>query len=109
MARCCGKGGGMKDRFGRTIYMGWAEHELLWIEAALTLPRDERTAAFMDISEITGRTMMAIRFQAKRIRKRDAKHAAAIAKKQRIKTPAHWTLGPSQLRQPSMAQLMGCR
>ena len=101
----------MKDRFGRTIYMGWAEHELLWIEAALTLPRDERTAAFKDIGEITGRTIQAIRFQARRIRARDRRHAAAavVVKKQRIKTPPHWALGPSQLRQPSMAQLMGCR
>ena len=100
----------MKDRFGRTIYMGWAEHELLWIEAALTLSRNDRTAAFNDVAEMTGRTMRAIRFQAQRIRKRDEKHAAAVAvKKQRVQTPAHWMLGPSQLRQPTKAQLMGCR
>lgn len=40
----------------RGHFLPWAEHHLLMLEAAVTLPRREMLLAFQDISEITGRT-----------------------------------------------------
>jgi hypothetical protein len=59
-------GGGrmMLDRFGKPIRVGWAIHEILWIEAALTLPRAERLAAFEDIASMTGRTVAGVQTRA---------------------------------------------
>lgn len=47
----------MIDRFGKPIVIGWHDHELLYIYAALTLPKAERIAAYPDIAAMTGRTI----------------------------------------------------
>lgn len=57
----------MLDRFGKTVRVAWAEHEILWLKAAMTLPRTERWEAFQDISDMTGRTFAAITYQAQRL------------------------------------------
>lgn len=54
----------MKDRSGKTIYIAWARHEFIWLEAAMTLPKKQRLAAYRDISNMTGRSMDAIARQA---------------------------------------------
>lgn len=50
----------MIDRFGKKIVVGFAAHEILWIEAALTLPEHERLSAFQDIAGMTGRDLTTI-------------------------------------------------
>jgi hypothetical protein len=52
------------DRHGKRVYVGWAEHEVLWLEAALTLPRDQQYAAFHDIAEMRGSTFATVARQA---------------------------------------------
>lgn len=54
----------MKDRFGNRIDVGWAVHEEIWVEAALTLPKNMRTAAYQDIADMTGRSLGCVRFKA---------------------------------------------
>jgi len=63
----------MKDRFGRSIQVGWPEHHILWIEAAMTLPRAERNVAFNDIAEMTGRGYASVYYKYRDIlREREA-------------------------------------
>src|ERR1700744_3688011 len=45
------------DRFGKPIIIGWADFELEYINAALTLPKAERIAAYADIAFMTGRSI----------------------------------------------------
>lgn len=45
------------DRFGNRIYIGWADWEMEYIYAALTLSKAERIAAYPDIAAMTGRTI----------------------------------------------------
>lgn len=52
------------DRFGRPIRLGFADHEILWIEAALTLWGRARREAFEDISAMTGRSYESIQAKA---------------------------------------------
>jgi hypothetical protein len=52
------------DRFGKPVRIGFAEHECLWIKAAMELPRRERLAAFNDIADMTGRSTAQIRSKA---------------------------------------------
>ena len=54
----------MLDRFGDPIRVGWAEYELLYLQAAMTLTRTERLEAFFDIAAMTGRTFIAVRQRA---------------------------------------------
>lgn len=44
--------------------IGWAEHELLWLQAANALPHGKRYNALVDISNMTGRTFAAVNHQA---------------------------------------------
>lgn len=57
----------MIDRFGKTIKVDWSAHEELWVEAALSLPRIERTDALWDIAQMTGRGIHAVRAKAEKI------------------------------------------
>lgn len=108
----------MLDRFGSPGRVGWPEHSILWLEAALTLPRDQHSQAFQDIADMTGRTLNAVRFKAyalltQRLDVRIA-DAAAIKKAQHAAMLARRTarlcgLPPSQIPAPSMARLMGAR
>lgn len=55
----------MKDRWGRTIIVGWPEHHLLWLAAAWSLPNEDRKQALQEISDLTGRTYAAVYFRAR--------------------------------------------
>jgi hypothetical protein len=50
----------MIDRHGKPIRLSWAPHELEWVIAASALPRNERLAAYRDISDMTGRSIKAV-------------------------------------------------
>ena len=73
------------DRFGHDVILGWAAHEILWLEAALTLDVVERAEAYHDISEMTGRSVQAIRKKAStiqdehRMERARASYAATMA------------------------------
>lgn len=106
----------MIDRHGKPISVAYAEHELIWIRAAIRLPRDDRTEAFQDIAAMTGRTEFHIRAKATEIRakQRATSEMLSHAKPRRSLVPFRATFHPpralpSDLRQPSRAQLMGCR
>lgn len=62
----------MKDRWGRDSTVGYSEVELIWIRAALTLPRGERAAAFRDIASMMGRNLHAVLDKSYRMRAEDA-------------------------------------
>lgn len=98
----------MIDRFGKHIFIYFADHEILWIEAANHLDYHERQAAFRDIAELSGRHLNDVRKKAHRL-KRVQKEAAAKALAPAPKPKPVWILPPSQLKPPSMARLMGCR
>ena len=105
----------MISRFGQPIFLGWPEHHLEWIRAALTLDYKSRQFALQDIAEMTGRGIKAVRDRAKRIKEQD-KRQAKIANRRVMRLPPDWSrvssyraLGPSQIAPPAMARLMGCR
>ncbi len=54
----------MIDRHGMPVRVAFAEHELIWISAALRLDRHEHTAAFLDIASMTGRSLQSVQFKA---------------------------------------------
>lgn len=99
----------MKDRFGQDVLVCWAEHELEWVDAANTLEITERRAAFHEIAALSGRSYEAVRRFAYSMRERDRRHAKAWVEKKKLAAPTNNSLPPSELRQPTRAQLMGCR
>lgn len=99
----------MIDRYGHRIAVGWPEHHLEWIRAALTLDMKAKKAAFHDIAEMTGRGFKAVRARAYCINALDRRHAAAHLRRTVMRLPTAWSLPPSELRQPTKQQLMGCR
>jgi hypothetical protein len=50
----------MIGRDGKFIMVGWAEHEIHWLQAAMTLKGLERLEAYRDISAMTGRPVSAL-------------------------------------------------
>lgn len=72
----------MLDRYGRPIIVGWSETEMLWVEAALSLPHFSRIAAYEDIAGMTGRPLAMIQRkatligQARIAREREARMAS---------------------------------
>jgi hypothetical protein len=101
----------MIDRHGRPICIGYARHELIWIEAALSLPRIERRAALQDIADMTGRGYENIRAMAARMDnalEEQARNARRIVVPARA-MPKPRALAPSALSQPTRAHLMGAR
>src|ERR1700744_1774069 len=100
----------MIDRFGRIILIGYSEIELIWLEAANTLSPYERSQAFYDISQMTGRRISAIRVKANEMRQealderwKASARAVMTAKPFRGRIPSD---APSTLKQPSKAALM---
>lgn len=105
----------MLDRYGNRVLVGWALHELIWIEAALSLPsRALRAAAYEDIADLSGRGVLAVRDKANhmaalfRLASEAEQTARRILVAERSVRRAPVTL-PSDLRQPTMAQKMGAR
>jgi hypothetical protein len=94
------------DRYGNKIQLGWAAHELLWVEAAMTLFVEERPDAFRDIAAMSGRSYSAVRTKAYGLalqRRRDAAIDAAIAKRRR---KAGVYLDPSMIAWPTASEKM---
>lgn len=105
----------MIDRHGNIIRVAWAKHEMEWLHAAVTLPLIQRMAAFHDISDLTGRSFRQVQSQASRLRCKLVWAALPVeATARRIMAPIYNYRTapkalPSDLRQPTRAQLMGCR
>ncbi len=99
------------DRFGNKILSGWAAHEILYLKAAMELPRRERFDAFSDIAGITGRTVSAVQSKAYALHSRalvtwaeSANIVVAGRQAQGRPTPDTWILN-----QPTRAMLMAGR
>lgn len=102
----------------KRIYIGWTPVEMIYLQAALTLPRKEHTAAFQDIADMTHRSLSAVRTEAYRLyqivlddkaaqlaaARREA-HERAQAQMQARMPP----LAPSMLRPPTPEQLRSGR
>lgn len=99
----------MIDRYGKKVSIYWAEHELEWVRAAMTLPFRERQEAYRDISAMTTRPLQAVRDRATTIKTQEKRYAARMEKRVSAPSVPKVCLPPSQLRPPTMAQLMGCR
>jgi hypothetical protein len=101
-------------RWGKRIFAGWWDHEILMIEAANTLPACEYKSALRDIADITARGIRAVEQKGYRMMV-DAKTASIkeAARRITVAAPARSLtmadLPPSTIRGPSMAQLMGGR
>lgn len=107
---------------GRDIQVGWSDHHIVWIEAAMTLPRSERTDAYRDIAAMTGRTLTAVRCKAywigeqrhkEMIRaKARADMAASLARRPMVvagKLGVSTYAPPTAIKPIPKARLMGCR
>lgn len=85
----------MKDRYGFPVLVGWHDFEILWVEAALTLPKIERSAAYRDIASMSGRTFQAIQCKAQMIASQKRfDEAVARMVPRRIMVPAIAVHGP---------------
>ena len=95
----------MIDCRGKPVIIGWQEHELVWLEAALSLDRDEHTAAFKDIANRTGRTLAAVQSKGYQLQAAlcEARFQFRQASQRRALMPG------SQIPAPSEKQLMGAR
>lgn len=104
----------MIDRFGKEIRVAWADHEIIWIKAALKLDRWDRPAAYQDIAAMSGRTEFQVKRKAREVReqmKKDAEILASLrAYPRRTLVPGPAPKGRNQIAwAPSKAQLMGAR
>lgn len=107
----------MIDHMGREIAVGWSDHHIVWIEAAMTLPKNKRTEAFQDIADMTGRSLNAVRCKAYWIeeQRQEDRLRLAAARTRRVlvadpgRGPNRPKLPPSQLEPISKARLMGAR
>lgn len=104
----------MMDHKGKTIFVGWAAHEIVWLTAAAGLPNREQREAYEDIADMSGRTFAAVQRQANRMAAgaREIARRARIAAEQpeRVILPAA-PLAPSTLNTSArmMAMRMGAR
>lgn len=55
------------DRWGQSIRVGWSQHELLWVKAALSMDVPDRAEAFQQIALMTKRPLDSVRKQARKI------------------------------------------
>lgn len=104
----------MIDRFGKQIRVGWSDAETLWLVAAMGLPLGERSAAYLDISEMTGRSFAAITWMAGRhryIARERGRQERLAADKSAYIAPPPIPLAPSTLNTgPRMQKMrMGAR
>lgn len=104
------------DRFGNMIQIGWWPHEVLWCEAALTLPKPDRTAALIDIAEMSGRSLGSVKHKVWDIHARQKNLAAqaalavseAIAEQARLVALSKPVFETS-IRMPTRSELMSGR
>jgi ribonuclease D len=82
----------MIDRWGVPIYVGWADHEIIWVQAAMTLDHGERLEAYQDIASMTGRTFKAVKQKVSDMRESDrrlrAKADAEVLRNRTVLVPA---------------------
>lgn len=90
----------MIDCHNKRIYVGWAEHEILWLQAAMVLPLSERSAAYQDIADMTGRTYAGITWQVSRQRGLEREHNRLV--RLTAERPQRITLPPVPLPPSSM-------
>lgn len=96
----------MKDRFGRTIAIGWGRHEIIWLEAVLTLPRSQVKRALSDIAEMSGRTFKATQSKFYHVRQQARREAAEA---QRLRDLAIVLRNPAAFPGPSESALIARR
>lgn len=102
---------------GKDIPVGWSDHHIIWIEAVMTLPKNQRTAAYQDIADMTGRTLTAVRCKAYWIAEQreylrlrlEAATARRVLVVDRGRGPNRPKLAPSEIAPISKARLMGAR
>lgn len=98
----------MIDRFGNALRVGWLEHEILWLEAAISLPFFQRQEAYREIAELTGRPETAVRYRAGQLKAAQERAKAVLVPAR----PAVWSAKrraaclPTELRAPTKEQLM---
>jgi hypothetical protein len=102
----------MIDRYGIPIYIGWADHEVIWLQAAMTLDHGERLEAYQDIASMSGRTFKAVKQKASDMRESDrrlrAKADAEVLQNRTILVPARIHHRPSAiLRNPTPGKGIG--
>lgn len=67
----------------------WGPHELVWVEAALSLTVAGRVAAFRDIAAMTGRTLVAVEARAHLVKKATRKPLIVALASVAQQTPRH--------------------
>ena len=90
----------MIDRHGKTVYVSWQAHELIWLQAALSLPRHDRPAAYRDIAYMSGRAVSSVQRKALRLEKSCRADTAVESAVTRRAEP----LGPSTFITPISAE-----
>lgn len=66
---------------GRSVRVGWAPHEILYLEAVNTLAGKEREAAIRDIAGLVGRPYWSVWSKARDLRKTERDEARAILRR----------------------------
>lgn len=106
------------NRWGDQVRVAWQEHELLWVRAALTLPKEARGNAFHQIADMRGCAYATVQSKGTAIRKQiiveaEAEYLRANPVKTftRARTARVVALPPSQLNtSPQMqAKRIGAR
>ena len=105
--------GQMIDRFGKRILVGYSETELVWLEAANSLPPYERFQALYDIADMSGRSIVNIREKACKLRQEAIdrewrRNRDVLVARRAVPHPCEPT-APSDFKWPSRAALMSGR
>ncbi len=58
----------MQHKYRHAPIIGWSRKEMIWLEAALTLPAYDFLLALEDIASMSGRTVSAVAAKARAIR-----------------------------------------
>ena len=59
------------DRYGSPIRIGWSDHQILWIRAAMTLEGQERREAIQNIAELVGRPYASVWGKVRALKEQD--------------------------------------
>lgn len=90
---------------GRKICVGWADHEIIWLRAAIEAGM--RRQDVHDIAALSGRSANAIRDMAYKLRVKDRAAELQTRKAERIAAKNEVPiLAPSRIALPTMAQRM---
>lgn len=91
---------------GNEVNVGWAEHEILWVRAAIS--QGCRVEDFTDIASISGRTLGAVRDMAYKLRRTETPVTVRAAKQRRTVAQSKPLAPPiaAPIRQLTPAELM---